>query len=161
MRKLLVVLLLLFPVVVFCFDRHKTIKLPVSRWREVKRMRPDSTVVSFSDTLFIQFLKKDSSSYHNKSGFIYNGPYTIDEDSILDFGTARYKIVLKRPTALVLVNDSGIFEMGVDLSDTSQIIVLKKDEKILPVTSIDQMIGHWTVYKREAKGRPQVLSTMQ
>src|SRR5580692_1818044 len=107
MRKVMILLMLLIPVAAFCKDKHtKQLKIPVSRWKEIKRMKPDSTVVDFTDTLYISFLKKDSFSYHNLNGFIYNGGYTINnEDSLLDFGTARYKISIKRPTALVLTND--------------------------------------------------------
>ena len=151
MRKVLILLILLLPVVAFCKNKHKPIKMPVSRWKEVKRMKPDSTVVPFTDTLYISFRRKDSVSYHNLNGFIYNGPYTIDEDSLLDFGTARYKIAVKRPNILVLTNDDGIFQLTNDLSDTGKLIVLDSAEKLLPVTSIDQMIGHWTVYKRTEK----------
>ncbi len=144
-------LLLLLPGLLWAKDKHKVIKMPVSRWKEVKRMKPDSTNVPFMDTLYISFKRKDSFQYHNLNGFIYNGPYTIDEDSLLDFGTARYKIAIKRPNVLVLTNDEGIFQLVPDLSDTVKLIVLDTAEKPIPVTSIDQMIGHWTVYKRTAK----------
>jgi len=126
-------------------------KIPVSRWREVKRMSLDSAIIPFTDTLFISFQKKDSFSYHNKDGFIYNGSYTINDDSLLDFGTARYKVVARNPDLLVLTNETGIFLLNKDLSDTVRLIVIEKDEKISPVTNIDQMIGHWTVYKRTEK----------
>ena len=151
MRKILILAMLLIPIATFADKKTKQLKLPVSRWKEVKRMKPDSTIVPFTDTLFISFLKKDSFWYHNKDGFKYHGGYTIDEDSLLDFGTAKFKIEVKRPTTLVLSDDRGIYVMGVDSSDTGKVIILPKDEKIEPVTSIDQMIGHWTVYKREAK----------
>jgi hypothetical protein len=153
MKSLFVLLLILLPVAAFCKDKHRPIKIPVSRWQEVKRMKPDSTVVPFTDTLYVSFKKKDSFSYHNLNGFIYNGGYTINnEDSLLDFGTARYKIAVKRPNALVLTNDQGIYVLAPDLSDTTKIIVLDTAaEKLLPVANIDQMIGHWTVYKRTAK----------
>jgi hypothetical protein len=151
MRRVLILFFLLIPVVAYCGGKHKPIKMPVSRWREIKRMKPDSTIVTFSDTLFIVFKPKDSFSYHSKNGFIYNGGYSIDEDSLLDFGTARYKIGLRQLTKLVLINDLGIYQFTRDSSDTAKVIVIEKDEKLLPVTDIDQMIGHWTVYKRTTK----------
>ena len=150
MRKILVLLILLLPVTALC-SKHKPLKMPVSRWREVKRMNIDSAAIPFTDTLFISFLKKDSFSYHNKDGFIYNGVYTINDDSLLDFGTARYKVVARNPDALVLTNEAGIFIFNRDLSDTVRLIVIEKEEKFAPVTNIDQMIGHWTVYKRTEK----------
>ena len=150
MRKLIILLFLLTSVTGYCFDKHKNKNMPVSRWREVKRMKPDSTIVPFTDTLFISFRRKDSFSYHNGNGFIYNGPYSISPDSILDFGTARYRIADRSPGQLVLYNDMGIYFLGVDLSDTSKVIRIDT-EKIQPVTNIDVMIGHWTVYKRTSK----------
>lgn len=158
MRNLLILFILLLPATALCAKKHKPLKIPVSRWREVKRMGLDSTIIPFTDTLFISFLKKDSASYHNKNGFIYNGPYTINEDSLLDFGTARYKVAVRNPDALVLLNDNGIFILSRDQSDTVKPIILEKDEKYAPVTNIDQMIGHWTVYKRTEK--EQAMGTM-
>lgn len=151
MRKLLIVILLMLPIAAFCGKKNKQIKMPVSRWKEVKRMKTDSTIVPFNDTLFVSFLRKDSFLYYNKNGFKYRGVYTIDEDSLLDFGTAKYKIAVKRPATLVLTDNMGMYIMGVDSSDTGKVIILVKDEKIEPVINIDQMIGHWTVYKRESK----------
>jgi hypothetical protein len=151
MRVALFIFLLLLPVIAFCGDKKKPKPMPVSRWREIKRMKPDSTVTTFADTMFITFRAKDSFQYHNKNGFIYNGGYTINEDSLLDFGTARYTIVARKPASLVLVNGDGIFHFVRDSSDTVKVIVLDKDEKIQPVTDIDQMIGRWTVYKRQGK----------
>jgi len=152
MRKVLLILILLLPFSAYCKDKHKPLKIPVSRWKEVKRMKPDSSIVAFTDTLYVSFKKKDSFSYHNLNGFIYNGGYTIDEDSLLDFGTAKYKIAVKRPDALVFTNEQGFFVLAPDLSDTAKIIVLDTTtEKLVPVANIDQMIGHWTVYKRTTK----------
>jgi len=147
MRKGLILLLLILPIAAFCREKHKQLKLPISRWREVKRMGPDSTIRTFSDTFYVSFRRKDSFSYHNTDGFIYNGTYTIDEDSILDFGTAKYKIAVKRPTTLVLTDDKGIYVLGPDV-DTFKTIVLEKEDSLLPVKNIDLMIGDWTVYKK-------------
>jgi hypothetical protein len=141
----------LLPVVAMCADKKKKPKpMPVSRWREVMRMTPDSSVVSFTDTLFMAFQKNDSFSYNTRDGFVYIGAYTISEDSLLDFGTARYQIVQRKPKSLTLANSTGIFRFEPDWSDTAKIIVLEKDEKPLPVTDIDQMIGRWAAYKRTA-----------
>jgi hypothetical protein len=150
MRRILILFLLLIPFVGSCLNKRKGKGTPTTRWREVTRLKPDSTVVPFADTLFITFHHKDSFSYHNGNGFIYNGVFTISPDSILDFGTARYRLVGKTPEQLVLADQKGIYVLGVDLSDTAKIIRIDT-EKILPVTDIDMMIGHWTVYKRTAK----------
>lgn len=158
MRLLLAILALaLLPSAAFCQNKKKPKSMPVSRWREVKRISADSTIRPFSDTLFIAFRKNDSFSYHVKDGFIYNGKYTIDDDSLLDFGTARYKMVLRKPTSMVLTDAMGVYYFGVDSSDTAAVIVMGKDEKLVPVTNIDQMIGRWTVYKRTSDQPPTAL----
>lgn len=151
MKKVLILLILLTPLTALCGDKRKIKAMPVSRWKEIKRLKPDSVQVPFTDTMFISFRVKDSFSYHAKNGFIYKGVYSINEDSLLDFGTARYKIKERKPASLVLINDIGIYYFNKDSSDTAAVIVLAKDEKILPVTDIDLMIGHWTVYKRAVK----------
>ena len=138
MRKLFFILLLLLPVAGFCKDKHKQLKLPISRWKEVKRMGPDSTLLAFADTLYITFRHKDSFSYHNQDGFIYNGAYTIDEDSILDLGTAKYKIMLKRPAILVFKDDKAFYVLATDLTDTIKAEVITKEDSSLPVTNIDR-----------------------
>lgn len=118
------------------------------RWVEVKRLKPDSTVVSFTDTLFMTFQIRDTFTYRLRNGFVYRGKYTYDEDDHLEFGTVSYTVALRRPDKLILANAMGIYYYAVDTSDTAQVIVIEKEEVILPVTSIDQMIGRWTVYKR-------------
>ena len=148
---MLFLLMLLIPFSGYSADKRKPKTMPVSRWREIKRMKIDSTVVSFADTMFISFRRKDSFQYNLKNGFIYKGGYTISEDSLLDFGTARYHIAERKPQSLVLFNEEGIFHFVRDTSDTVKVIVLQKDEKILPVTDIEQMVGKWSVYKREVK----------
>jgi hypothetical protein len=151
MKRLLILLLLLLPVIVFGDNKSKNKGMPISRWKEIKRLTMDSSIVPFTDTLFISFMKKDSFSYHNKNGFIYNGTYKLEEKD-LNFGTARYSVELKKPLSLVLTDGQGIYFFNRDSSDTVRIIVLDTAaEKILPVTSIDQLIGRWSVYKRETK----------
>ncbi len=151
MSKVLILLFLLLPFAAICKDKHKPLKIPVGRWREVKRMNFDSTVKTFADTLFISFRRKDSFTYHFQDGFVYNGGYTIDEDSLMDFGTTKFKIAVKRPGAMVLLDDKNIYVMGIDLSDTAKIDIIGKEDSVLPVKSIEQIIGHWTVYKKETE----------
>ncbi len=151
MKRLLLLLMLLIPVAGYSANKKKPKPMPVSRWKEVKRMSLDSTVIPFTDTLYIAFRPKDSFAYHVMNGFIYKGVYTIDEDSLLDFGTARYRMPVRKPLVMVLTDAKGIYQFSRDSSDTAKIIVLTKDEKILPVTDVDVMIGHWTVFKRASK----------
>ena len=157
MKKLLILLLLLLmTTAAFCKDKKTPKPFPRSRWKEISRMKPDSSIVAFTDTLFISFRAKDTFSYHYKNGFIYNGAYIFNEDSILDFGTASFRVLLSKPTKLVLINDAGIYQFAPDSSDTVKAIYIPKEEKIIPVTDIDQMIGHWTVYKKTSDNHNDV-----
>jgi hypothetical protein len=149
--KLFFLILLLVPSVTFGIDKKKKLITP-GRWRETVRMLPDSTVQAFADTLFISFQRKDSFSFHHRNGFVYEGIYLISEDSVLDMGSVRYKVVARKPDLMVLTNAKGIFHFGIDNSDTAEIIVLKKEDTARPVTSIEVMIGKWTVYKRASEG---------
>ena len=158
MRKLFLLLFLLLPAAAFCTDNKKAADkkkaklIQVSRWREVKRQMPDSSVVAFYDTLFVAFQPKDSFSYHHRNGFVYEGVFTVSEDSILDLGTVRYKVLERKGPRLVLINGMGIYNLVTDSADVVKAIVIAKEDSAAPVAHIDQMIGHWTVYKRTADG---------
>ena len=149
MRKILVLLLLLAPGMLWAKKKDKPQHMLPGRWVEVKRLTLDSTVVAFTDTLFMTFAMRDTFTYRLRNGFVYRGKYTYDEDNHLNFGTKAYDVALRRPNrSLILTNADGIYYFTPDTSDTAQVIVLQQEEKIQPVISIDQMIGHWTVYKR-------------
>lgn len=155
----LLFLLLLIPAVTFATDKDKNKKkqklIVPGRWREEVRMMPDSSKVTFYDTLFLHFYSnKDSFEYRNgRNNFLYDGQFTLSEDSILDLGSAKYKVLLRKGSEqLVLVNGNGIYLLGQDKSDTAVVVVLKKQDSARPVNNIDVMIGKWTVYKREADG---------
>ena len=152
MRKVLILLMLLLPVIAMSKDKKDKKKIPKhflpGRWVEVKRLTLDSAITPFKDTLFMTFQIRDTFTYRVRNGFVYRGKYTVDDDGHLDFGTVSYDIALRTPKSIVLTNGQGIYFYTVDTSDTAQVIVLEKEEKIEPVTNIDVMIGHWTVYKR-------------
>lgn len=142
----------MLPAIAFCIDKKKQKLIVPGRWKEVVRMSVDSTRQLFSDTLFMTFSVKDSFSYHHRNGFVYEGIYTVGEDSILDLGYSRYKVVSRKPSLLVLTNIKGIFQLEPDLSEVVKTIVIKKEDSTRPVNNIDEMIGKWTVYKRTAPG---------
>lgn len=157
MKKLLFLFLLFIPFAAFCQNKKKQKLVTPSRWREIVRMLPDSTNMQFRDTLFMSFQLKDSFSYHYKNGFIYEGVFTVSEDSILDLGTERFKVVHvlnmpKKPALMVLANARGIYHFAIDSSPLLKAIVIEKEDTATPVTNIDVMIGRWIVYKRVAKG---------
>jgi len=156
MKYLLALLLFLLPLAGHSTDKHKekAKHIPVSRWKEVKSLKLDSvTVVPLTDTMFIAFRAHDSFAYHGMNGYLYRGLYIIDLDAgTLDFGYSKYKLLNRKPDLLVLADDLGIYQFSIDSSDTVAKIVLPGKDSAYPVTDIDQMIGHWTVYKRTADG---------
>lgn len=154
MRIILVMMVLLFalPAAAKKKDKHKPKHVLPGRWLEIKRLNPDSSVAAFSDTLFMTFQIRDTFTYRLRNGFVYRGKYilTTDDEDVehLDFGTRAYTIARRRATDLVLVDNIGIHYFGIDTSAIEGQVELVKEDKIEPVTNIDQMIGHWTVYKR-------------
>lgn len=153
MKRILVLLLILIPVAAFCGGKKKQKVIKPGRWRETVRMLPDSTSMMFRDTLYMRFFSaKDSFSFHHKNGFVYEGQFSISEDSILDLGSVKYKVLEAKKERLVFMNAKGIFHFGVDHSDTVEVIVLDKPDTARPVTHIDSMIGKWTVYRRSSEG---------
>jgi len=147
-----IVLLTLLPAIAWCIDKKKQKVILPGRWKEIVRMTVDSTIQPFTDTLYITFSVKDSFSYRHRNGFVYEGIYSVSEDSILDMGYSRYKVVTRKPTLLVLTNSKGIFQLEPDKSEVIKSIVIKKEDSARPVNNIDEMIGKWTVYKRTSSG---------
>ena len=128
--------------------KYKPKHMMLGRWVEVKRLTPDSTVIDFTDTLFMTFSLRDTFTYRVRNGFVYRGKYTLSEEGHLEFGTVGYEVAENRPKSIVLFNNKGIYYYTVDTSDTAEVIVIAKEEKIEPVTDIENMLGHWSVYKK-------------
>lgn len=155
MKRTLLLLLFLVPLVAFGIDKKKKTPPLAGRWREIARMTPDSVTVlpvPVTDTLFMSFQRGDSFMYRNGAGFVYIGKFILSEDSMLDFGTNHFQIRQRRYKSMVLSNNAGVYKMVPDWSDTAEVIVLKKEDSLLPVKDIDQMIGRWSVYKRTSEG---------
>ena len=154
MRKLALLLFLFMPLVAVCKKRrhhyHKII--PPSRWKEVKRMKLiDSTYLTYQDTIHIEFLLHNKYIWHRTKGFIYKSSYTLSENE-LNLGMFNLTIVERRPNKLILRDDSTVFFFASDIQapsladkkiENGEVVVPPK-----PVNSIDQMIGHWSEYKR-------------
>ncbi len=157
---------MLLPLLAFAKHKHKRHKhkhkhkkerpivIRKSRWMELRRMCMDSTDRAFTDTMHIEFL--DSSKYvlRRAGGFIYKGKYSQSGND-LEMGLFNPILVEKKYGKLVMKDDSSYYFFA---PDTSKLIIGNKEVKlgqmvdsVLPVTSIDQMVGHWSVYKRTSK----------
>jgi hypothetical protein len=125
--------------------------VPTSRWVEVKRLNNDSTIRPFRDTIKISFQRKNMYEWMKVGSVLYKKAYTLTGKE-LNFGPFSLMLVSRKPGKLVLREDSIIHYF---VTDTSKII---KDttkyknghvvEMYLPVGSINQMVGHWSIYKR-------------
>ena len=159
MRKLLFLSLLLTPAVAFCADKH----MPTGKWKEVKRIAADSTgkgpgtIVTYKDTIHIQFLIGGEYVWQKQGGFIYKGTYKLT-DKDLDLGMRDFTIVQRSPVKLVVKDETGTYEFVPDNSVAQGSPgTLTPEDKPKPVASIDQMVGHWSVYKsNSAKQLAQV-----
>jgi hypothetical protein len=169
MRKLAILLMLLVPVMAVAKHKHKRKKhrhkhkkeqpiiLKKSRWMETKRMAMDSTFRAFNDTIHIEFLDSNKYVLRRAGGFIYKGKYTRDGNE-LEMGLFNPTLLQKKYGKLLMKDDSSVYFFE---PDTSKLIIGNKQIKmgqmvdsILPVTSIDQMVGHWSVYRRTSKASP-------
>ena len=165
MKRFLLLLLLLLPLWVMAKHKHKhkhkkkhkkekPIVLTAGRWMEFKRTRIDSTDRNFTDTLHIEFLAKNKYNLRRSGGFIYKGTYTLS-DNELEMGLFNPTLVQKKYGKLIMKDDSSYYFF---MPDTSKLIIGNKNIKngqmvdsVRPVKSIDEMVGHWSVYRRTPK----------
>lgn len=114
----------------------------------MKRLKTDSTVVAFEDTLYMAFFPRDSFNYRLKGEKIFKGKYKFYEDNELEIANTSYEVAVRRPGKLVFVNDSSIHYFAVDsVADSTIFFIPDTTEKILPVKELDSLIGHWSIYK--------------
>ncbi len=142
MRKLLLLAVLLIPVIAFSAEK----RMPAGKWKEVKRMGTDNTVLSYKDTIRIEFKIGNEYIWQKQGGFIYKGTYKLG-DKDLDLGMRDFTIVEKKPEKLVVKDETGTYEFVPDRSVAAQPGVIPAEAKPAPVGSINQMVGHWSVYK--------------
>lgn len=154
MRKLLFLSLLLAPLAAFCNSK----KMPVGKWREIKRIAADTTgkgpgtVVAFKDTIHLQFLATGEYVWQKQGGFIYKAAYTLN-DKNLDIGIRDFTIIQRTPGRLVLKDETGTYEFVPDNIVQAGSTILPPEAKPKPVGSIDLMVGHWSVYKAVNNGK--------
>lgn len=146
MRKLLFLLLILSSFTAFCGE--KTVHL-YGNWKETKRLKSDKTEIIYTDTIRLQFLTGNEYVYQKHGGFIYKGVYKVNGND-LDMGARGYTILERKPNKMVLQDDGGIYTFEPDLTPANSPAAaqMPKETPPMPVNSVDQMVGHWSVYKR-------------
>lgn len=141
MRKIITLLLLAAPLAAFSGDKNTL----SGNWREIKRMGSDNGVISFRDTILLKFMVGNEYIWQKAGGMIYKGTYKI-ENNALDLGMRYFTIMEKKPNRLVLKDEAGIYEFTT-YKEVAVANAPKAEEHFAPVNSIQQMVGHWSVYK--------------
>lgn len=163
MRKSALLLLLVLPVLALSCKLLKpkpkpATSIPTSRWVEVKRLNYDSTIRPFSDTIHLEFKPKNNYIWTKKGGIQYKKTYTLSNGDI-GFGPFNLLLVLRKPGKLILREDSVIHYFITDTSKVIKDTTKYKDghvvETYLPVKSINEMVGHWSIYKRTSASQAE------
>lgn len=142
MRKILCLLLIVLPFAAYCGDKNEL----SGKWKEVKRWKTDRTEINFKDTIRLEFMVGNEYIWQKSGGFIYRGTYKL-EDKTLDIGMRIFTVMEKKGNRLVLQDEAGIYEFAPN-KETTPDNKTKPEEKFAPVNSIQQMAGHWSVFKR-------------
>lgn len=138
MKKLLSLALVALPAVAFS---QGTLN---GDWKEVNRMNNGKSV-GYKDTIKIQFMTGGEYVWQKSGGFIYKGTYKI-EGTKLDMGARQFTIVSRNNSSLKIKDDAGTYEL-VPYTPNDGPGTLAKEKPASPVTSINQMKGHWSVFK--------------
>lgn len=141
MKKLLLLTLALAPLTAFCEDKNSL----VGNWKEVSRTPTNGRATAFNDTIKIEFLMGNEYTWQKKGGFIYKGTYKI-ENGNLDMGARLFTIVDQGRNSMRIKDDMATYEL-VRYTPTSEQTVLPPEPAARPVRNIDQMKGHWSVFK--------------
>jgi hypothetical protein len=140
MNKLVFLLLMFLPFAAFSKNGEKL----SGKWKEVSRSNSKGKI-AYTDTIHIEFLIGGEYVWQKQGGFIYKGTYKIT-DKDLDMGSRFFTIVSRTPDKLVLKDDAGEYTFVPDHSVVAN-ATLPNEPAPKPVTSIDQMVGHWSRYK--------------
>ena len=141
MKRLLSLLLAITPVAAFCGDKNTLI----GNWKEISRTPTNGKSVTFTDTIKLEFLMGNEYIWQKKGGFIYKGTYKVT-DTELDMGARFFTIVSKGNNNIKIKDENATYEL-VTYTPTSEQTVLPPEKAAAPVRSLDQMKGHWSVFK--------------
>lgn len=156
MKRSAFLLLLLLPALMLSCKllqpkKKSPTSVPIGRWIENKRLNNDSTIRPFKDTIRVEFKRKNAYTWSRVNGNGYSKTYTLSGTE-LNFGPFALILVSRKPGKLILREDSVIHYFITDTAKVVKDTFKYKDghivETYLPVTSIDQMVGHWSIYKR-------------
>jgi hypothetical protein len=126
-------------------------------WKETARMGRDKAPISYTDTMYTDFLIGNEYITGRKTGFMYKGTYKVTEGT-LDMGMRMYNITEATAARLVLKDDVGFYiweryekaDPRVENSTAAASGSRGHQETELnggPV-SANQLRGKWEVFKR-------------
>ncbi len=126
------------------------------RWKETQRLDLDKKPVTYSDTMRLLDVNKESMSLR-KGSFMYKG--TISND-LLDFGHLTFGIMKNTKEEIRLRDEEFIHVFSREAKDMSAADAAAKKEAIdLPSKPVDRielttLYGIWDVYKRQGRNGP-------
>lgn len=141
MRKILLLLLLAMPILGIAKDKNQL----SGNWKEVKRWNPSNKKVAYKDTIHMEFLPGNEYVWQKSGSFIYRGSYKIENGS-LDIGRRYFTIVEMKKNRIILQDQVGKYQLE-PYTPTNQQGAPRAKEVWGPVTSINQMTGHWSKFK--------------
>ncbi|HTB52785.1 MAG TPA: hypothetical protein VK718_08415 [Ferruginibacter sp.] len=135
----------------------------IGRWQEVKRTNAGKKNIAFTDTTLLHFNDDKTVETRNtaddKMTMHMVEKATIDEDNSLSTGAEDYTIVSVSKDAMALQGEDEVVHYfkrsGVFAYELAEKYVPAKNnttpEPELGKISLTKIMGHWTVYKRQAK----------
>lgn len=126
------------------------------RWKETQRLDLNKKPVSYTDTLRLLQVTKESMSIR-KGSFLYKG--TISND-LLDFGYLTFGIVKNNKEEIRLRDEEFFHIFSREAKDMSAADAATKKQGIdLPAKPVDNislpiLTGIWEVYKRNSRNGP-------
>lgn len=134
------------------FSKGKQVDLTGS-WKETRRFTTDKKVVTYTDTLRIDFTIGNEYLWQKAGSFMFKGTYKASED-LLDLGARTFTILQMTPGQLVLKDDAGMYELSkytkvADAEDNSKASSSSRGSKADEgEINKAEMTGKWEVYKR-------------
>ncbi|HLO70016.1 MAG TPA: hypothetical protein VK167_04055 [Flavipsychrobacter sp.] len=148
MRKFLFLASLFMPALSFAGDKNKL----SGNWREVSRKTMKNEAIAYKDTIKIEFLPGGNEYVWQKAGgFIYKGTYKLEANG-LDLGMRYFTVAERKGNKMILKDEGGIYEME-SYTPVANTPEAKRQEVFAPVKTVQQMAGHWSVYKRTSANK--------
>ncbi|XZF13117.1 hypothetical protein ACTHGU_15120 [Chitinophagaceae bacterium MMS25-I14] len=154
MKRILSLLLCLFPVVAFCQDKNKPIDL-TGNWREIKRMDASKKPIVYSDTIRIRFLNSTEYLWFKANSMGLRGTYKANKTS-LDLGMLYFTAEQMTHDHMLLKGEDAYYEFvryteAAAKEDNSSASVGDRSRTVEEYNGLKDfslLKGKWQPYKR-------------